>query len=63
MAQRAAVTTVLVGQVGTGVVRAYWAVVRVPQRAPVGRSPGGEGAIVLRGSDGMQAVDWVVIVG
>ena len=64
VSQRAAVTPVLIGQVGTGMVRAHRAVIgRVSQRATVRRCPGGEGPVVLRGSDGVQPVDRVMVVG
>lgn len=58
------VTPVLVRQVRARVMRAHGAVVgRVSQRAAVGRRAGGEGAVVLRRSDGVQAVDRVMVVG
>lgn len=64
VSKRAAVTPVLVGQVGTGVVRAHRAVIgRVPQRATVRRCPRGERHVVLWGTDGVQSVDRVMIVG
>lgn len=63
MSQRAAVTPVLVGQVCPGVVRAHGTVVRrVSQRATVRRCTGGERAVVLRGPDGVQTVDRVMVV-
>lgn len=64
VSERAAVTPVLIRQVGTGVMRAHWTVVGwVSQRATVRGSPGGEGPIVLRGSDSVQSVDRIMVVG
>lgn len=64
VSERAAVTPVLVGQVGPGVVRAHRAVVRrVTQRATVRGCAGGEGPVVLRGPDGVQTVHRVMVVG
>lgn len=63
VSQRAAVTPVLVGQIGTWVVRAHGAVIgRVSQRATVGGCAGGEVSFVLRGADRVQAVDRVMVV-
>lgn len=58
VSQRAAVAPVLVGQVGSGVVRTV--VGRVSQRAAVGGCARGEGPVVLRGPHGVQTV--VVVV-
>lgn len=64
VSERAAVTPVLVGQVGPRVVRAHGAVIgRVSQRAAVRGRPGGEGPVVLGGSYGVQAVHRVMVVG
>lgn len=64
MSKRAAVTPVLIGQVGPGVVRAHGAVIgRVSQRATVRGCTGGEGSVVLRRPDGVQTVDRVMVVG
>lgn len=64
MSKRAAVTPVLIGQVGPGVVRAHGAVIgRVSQRATVRGCTGGEGPVVLRGPDGVETVDRVMVVG
>lgn len=64
VSKRAAVTPVLIGQVGPGVVRAHRAVIgRVSQRATVRGCPRGEGPVVLWGADGVQPVDRVMVVG
>ena len=64
MSQRAAVTAVLVGEVGSGVVRANRAVIgRVTQWATVRGCAGGEGPVVLGRPDGVQTVDRVMVVG
>lgn len=58
VSERAAVTPMLVWQVGPGVVRAV--VGRVSQRATVRGCAGGEWPVMLRGPDGVQAVVMVV---
>lgn len=64
VSERTAVTSVLIRQVGTGVMRTHGTMVgRVSQRATVRRGPGGEGPIVLRGPDGVQSVDRIMVVG
>lgn len=64
MSKRAAVTPVLIGQVGPGVVGAHGAVIgRVPKRTTVRGCAGGEGPVVLRGSHCVQTVDRVMVVG
>lgn len=64
MSKRAAVTPVLVGQVGPGVMRAHGAVIgRVPEGATVRGRTGGEGPVVLRRPHGVQPVHRVMVVG
>lgn len=64
VAQRAAVSPVLVRQVRARVMRAHGAVVgRVSQRASVRGCSRGEGPVVLRGAHSVQTMNRVVVVG
>lgn len=64
VSERAAVTAVLIGEVGPGVVRAHRAVIgRVSQWATVRGCARGEGPVVLGGPDGVQPVDRIMVVG
>lgn len=64
VAQRPAMTPVLVRQVRARVMRAHGAVIGwVTQRAPVRGCSRGEGPVVLRGAHGVQTVNRIVVVG